>query len=120
MKKFYVASVIATIVILFSYCHTSKKATAAPVAAAPGKITYEGNVKLLIAGSCTPCHIPANGGMKKAFDNYEAVKSNVDDMIHRVGLNPGERGFMPSKKPKLSDSSIAVIKQWKEDGLMEK
>jgi hypothetical protein len=36
-------------------------------------------------------------------------------------LNPGERGFMPFKKTaKLSDSTIAVFKQWKEDGLGEK
>lgn len=116
MKKFAVSGVIAMIVLLFSYCSHSKKA-AAPVVA---KVTYEADIKPLIAGKCAPCHIPASGGNKKALDTYTSAKADVDDMVHRVELAPTERGFMPFRKPKLSDSTIAVFKQWKADGLLEK
>lgn len=116
MKKYAVLAIIALIAILFTYCHSGKKATAA----VNTKITYEANIKPLIAGKCTPCHIPANGGNKKAYDNYTAAKGDVDGILHRVMLNPGEKGYMPFKKEKLSDSAIAVIQQWKADGLLEK
>lgn len=117
MKKFAVFAVIATIVVLFSYCTHSKKASTA--AAAP-KVTYETDVKPLLAGKCTPCHFPANGGNKKALDTYAAAKADLDDIVHRVELNPTDRGFMPFRKAKLSDSTIAVLKQWKADGMLEK
>lgn len=117
MRKLIVFSMIGAIVVIFSYCTSSKKAstTAAPAVA---KVTYEGNIKPLIAGKCSPCHV--SGGNKKPFDSYAAAKSDIDDMVHRVELNPTDRGFMPFRKSKLSDSTIAVFKQWKADGLLEK
>jgi hypothetical protein len=118
MKKFAVSAVIVLIVMTFSYCSHSKKATAA--APVVHKVTYESDIKPLIVGKCSPCHIPASGGNKKALDTYVAAKDNADDMVHRVDLTPGERGFMPFKKAKLSDSTIMVFKQWKADGLLEK
>jgi hypothetical protein len=119
MKKLTVSAAIIMVVMVFSYCTHTKKATAsAPVA--PVKLTYEGDLKPLIAGKCTPCHIPADGGSKKPFATYVAVKADIDDMIHRISLNPGEHGYMPSRKPKLSDSTIMVFKQWKTDGMLEK
>jgi hypothetical protein len=119
MKKLTVVATIAVIVLVFSYCtHTKKASASAPPVAA--KTTYENDIKPLIMGKCAPCHIPASGGNKKAYDSYAAAKEDIDDMIHRITLNPGEHGFMPARKPKLSDSTIAVFKQWKADGLTEK
>ena len=41
-------------------------------------------------------------------------------MIRRIELNPTDKGFMPFRKTeKLSDSTIAVFKQWKADGMLE-
>jgi cytochrome c553 len=119
MKKLTVIALIALVAMVFSYCTHAKKAAGAPVAAA-GKVTYETDLKPLIAGKCAPCHMPASGGNKKAYDNYSAVKGDIDDMLHRIALNPGEHGYMPSRKPKLNDSTIQVFKQWKADGLLEK
>jgi hypothetical protein len=106
---------IATTVLLYN-CSGSKKATAS----APPPSTYETQLKTVIQGNCTPCHIPAKGGNKKPYDNFANVKSDIDEILRRIQLNPGEKGFMPFKKAKLSDSTIAVFKKWKEDGLMEK
>ncbi len=117
MKKIFMLSVLGTAVLFFSNCGTSKKAASAP----PPKLTYETNLQAVIQANCTPCHIPAKGGNKRPYDNFANVKTDIDEMIRRIELNPGDRGFMPFRKSaKLSDSTINVFKQWKADGLLEK
>ncbi len=115
MQKFIVLAVVAAVVLVAVNCGSSKKATAS----AP-KLSYETDLQTVIATKCTPCHIPAKGGKKKAYDTYAAVKEDIDAMISRIELNPGEKGFMPFKGARLSDSVITVFKQWRADGLMEK
>lgn len=115
MKKYFIiAGLIVSATFLYN-CSSSKKTASVPVAA-----TYESNVKTLVETHCTPCHIPTKGGNKKSYDNFANVKADIDDIIRRIELNPGERGYMPFKRPKLSDSTIAVFKKWKSDGLAEK
>ena len=114
MKKYYVPLLLVLTSVVFSYCHSSKKATAAIP-----KLTYQNNIETIIAANCSPCHIPAKGGNKKPLDTYASVQENIDDIVHRIELNPADKGFMPFKKPKLSDSTIAVFKQWKTDGLLQ-
>lgn len=117
MKKIYVSSLIVLMAVFLSYCHTAKKAAAAtPVSA----VTYEKSIQPILVNSCAPCHIPSKGGNKEALDSYANAKKDIDDILHRVQLSPEERGFMPSRHPKLSDSTIAVLKQWKDSGLAEK
>lgn len=117
MKIYFLATALVVTAFLFSYCHSSKKAASKTMEAA--KSNYTSSIQTLIGANCSPCHIPAKGGNKKALDTYEAAKTNIDDIIRRIGLNPIDRGFMPFKKPRLSDSTIAVFRQWKTDGLME-
>ena len=116
MKKYVVLSSVAIAAIVFSNCNSAKKATATEIP----KSTYATQMSAVIMNNCTPCHIPAKGGFKKAYDNYAAVKTDIDEIIRRIQLNPGERGFMPFKKTaKLSDSTIAIFKKWKDDGMLE-
>ncbi len=114
MKKFYVSSLIVMMAMFLSYCHTAKKAAAA----AP--VTYEASIQPIVMSSCAPCHVPSKGGNKEPLDVYANAKKDIDDIIRRVQLNPEERGFMPMRHPKLSDSTITVFKKWKESGLAEK
>lgn len=102
--------------IILSNCTSSKKTTTT----AAVKSTYEANMTSVLTTHCTPCHFPAKGGNKRPYDNYANVKSDIDEIIRRIELNPGDRGFMPFKHPRLSDSTIAVFKQWKADGMVEK
>ncbi len=118
MKKYFALSVIAVAALIFSNCNPSKKATADAPKEAP-KSTYAVNVTTVIMNNCTPCHVPAKGGNKKPYDNFANVKSDIDEIIRRIELNPGDRGFMPFKHPKLNDSTITVFKQWKADGMLE-
>jgi hypothetical protein len=115
MKKYIILSGIITVALIFVNCGSSKKTTASQ---AP-KSTYAANVSTVIMNYCTPCHIPAKGGNKKAYDNFANTKADIDEIIRRIELNPGDRGYMPFKKPKLNDSTIAVFKQWKADGMLE-
>ncbi len=118
MRKSFAFFILLAVSVLFAYCSHSKKATAT-VTEVP-KLTYQANIQPIILGSCAPCHIPSQNGSKKAYDNYANTSADADDIIMRIQLNPGDRGFMPFKHPKLSDSTINVFKQWKADGLLEK
>ncbi|MEO6611882.1 MAG: hypothetical protein ABIT05_09935 [Chitinophagaceae bacterium] len=119
MKKLLILASIVAIIFVFANCNSAKKSAGATVAAV--KSTYEANVQTTIMANCVPCHIPAKGGNKKAYDTFASVKGDIDEIIRRIELNPGERGFMPFKKStKLSDSTIAIFKKWRDDGMMEK
>ncbi|MBL0232704.1 MAG: hypothetical protein IPQ08_03460 [Chitinophagaceae bacterium] len=113
MKKFLVLTMLASTVFFLSNCGSAKKA------AAPRKLTYKTDISVLIDQNCSPCHIPSKGGKKKAFDNYASVKMDIDDMIKRIDLQPTDRGFMPFRGKKLSDSTINAFKQWRTDGVLE-
>src|SRR5215510_2155075 len=123
MKKFLIpVGVISLSVIVFAGCHSKKKAMTEPTANAttnPAAVSYAVSVKSIVASNCTPCHIPAQGGNKKALDTYDALKANIDDVLRRIQLNPTDMGFMPFKHSKLSDSTIAVFKQWHDAGMPE-
>lgn len=115
MKKIMVFTALAGLAFTLTYCNASKKA-----AKRKPKMNYETNVQAVIEGYCSPCHIPAKGGKKPPLDTYAAVTKHIDDILRRVQLNPTDRGFMPDRKPKLSDSTINILKQWKTDGMLEK
>ena len=117
MKKIYVIGCIF-LGVSFQYCSSAKKSTGADPKGNV-KLTYVSNVQPLISTHCSPCHIPPKGS-KLALDNYAAARENIADVIHRINLNPGERGFMPFKHDKLNDSLINVFVKWKSDGLLEK
>ncbi|MER3497663.1 MAG: hypothetical protein C4308_02985 [Chitinophagaceae bacterium] len=115
MKKyFFLASITASVFVLTN-CHSTKKAATEPVVA---KATYQTDVQNLVLNNCSPCHIHAKGGRVKPLDTYDALKANIDEVIHRIQLNPGDKGFMPFKRAKLSDSTINVFKKWRDDGLL--
>jgi mono/diheme cytochrome c family protein len=122
MKKFLIpVGVISLSVIVLAACHHKKPQTepTANAAANPSAVSYAVNVKSIVATHCSPCHIPAQGGNKKALDTYDALKANIDDAIRRISLNPTDMGFMPFKHEKLSDSTIAIFKQWRDAGMAE-
>lgn len=116
MKKYLIATGVLFAGLALTQCNPAKKASKTAVP----KTNYSSNVTSVIMNSCSPCHIPSKGGNKKPYDNYANVKTDIDEIIRRVQLNPTDRGFMPFKKQaKLPDSTIAVFVKWKADGLLE-
>jgi mono/diheme cytochrome c family protein len=114
MKKTSVLLSMICATTIFQFCSSTKnQAKAVP------KVTYIGNVESLMQTHCTPCHFPPKGN-KKPLDTYAAVKDEIGEILESIQKNPGEKGFMPMKHPKLSDSTIKVFVQWQKDGLLEK
>ena len=114
MKK---ALTFIFIIIAFTlqFCTSSKRMTASKRM----PLTYAANIQPLMAANCTPCHFPPKG-FKKPYNTYQSVKTDIGEIIARIGKNPDEKGFMPFKHPKLSDSVIHVFVAWNSDGLLEK
>lgn len=112
MKKILALSLLLCVMV-FQYCSSSRRIKASP------KVSYVTNIQPVLQASCTPCHFPP-GGNKKPLNSYAAAKDNIDDIIARIQKNPGEKGFMPMKHPKLPDSTIQLFMRWKNDGLVEK
>ena len=109
MKKRLVFLLLPAFAIL-QFCSPSKKATVV-------KSNFEENIKPLVSTSCSPCHTTGN---KSKLLEFAVAKEQADDIIRRINLTPADKGFMPFKHPKLSDSAIAVFVKWKADGLLEK
>ncbi len=115
MRKISVTLFVVVVVLVFSYCSSSKKA-----AVTVAKVTYQANIMQLVQANCAPCHFPEKGGRKKPLDNYNSVVAQLDEVMRRIQLPSGTRGAMPDKKPRMSDSTINAFVQWKTDGLLEK
>ena len=111
MKKTLIFIAFIATVVLFQFCSSARKAQKA----AP-KLSYATDVQNLVSTHCSPCHVGANAKQKK-LDSYDAAKTNIDDIIRRIRLNPTDRGFMPFRHPKLPDSTIQVFVTWRNDGL---
>lgn len=115
MNKYVIIAVLSFLSFILVYCNPAKKASRNVV-----KATYTNDVSSLVMSNCSPCHMPANGGKKKPYDSYANVKADIDEIIKRIELNPGDKGFMPMRRTtRLSDSVIAVFKKWKNDGQVE-
>ena len=111
---------VFTLILITVFAACSKKSSPGKTVAEPPKVNYTADVTPLLQAKCTPCHLPSKGGNKANFENYESAKKYAGDIIARIQLNPGDRGFMPFKHAKLSEVEIALFKKWVEDGLLEK
>ncbi|MBC7659379.1 MAG: hypothetical protein H7249_06695 [Chitinophagaceae bacterium] len=78
---------------------------AAPAAAAI-PISFDGQIKDIVAKNCVSCH--------EGYANYKELVSHGDIIIQRL-----EAGTMPQAAP-LPDSEIAVFLAWKDAGYLEK
>jgi len=103
-----------TVITVFIAC--TKKASPAKIVLT----TYTVDILPLVQAKCTPCHLPSKGGNKGNFENYESAKNYAAQMLDRVMIAPGQRGFMPKNHDKLADTEIALIKKWIDQGVLEK
>lgn len=113
MKKILIPALFFATVVIFEFCSSSKKAQKSVP-----KTSYSTDVQSIVATNCSPCHIGA-GAKQKKLDSYDAVKPNIDEIIRRIQLNPTDKGFMPFRHPKLTDSTTQILVKWRNDGLMQ-
>jgi mono/diheme cytochrome c family protein len=98
--------------LLFTACDKDSDAVAV-------KVTYDNDAKPIFVANCTPCHLTGGANPNK-WDDYATAKSKIDVILDRVNRAEGAAGHMPKNGPKLSDATIAILTQWKADGLLEK
>ncbi len=87
----------------------------------PEIVTYQ-EVKPIINNVCLSCHSnPPQNGAPMPLLNYDNVKDAVlsRDLLNKISKNEGEDGLMPLGGPRLPQSSIDLIFQWNENGLLE-
>src|SRR5436189_3898287 len=109
MKKLFIFS-LSFMALALGFCTSSKKTSGSSTETTKkATVTYLANIQPIVNNNCGPCHFPPKGN-KKPLDNYADVKSEVDDIISRIQLNPEDRGFMPARHPKLSDTDIQAFK----------
>ncbi len=81
------------------------------------KITFKANIQPAIANSCKPCHVA--GGGNTTYTEFAKASAGVDGILNRVNRAEGTAGFMPFGGSKLDAATLALIEQWKTDGLLE-
>jgi len=119
MKNFKISLLIIVFSIILMNCRTSKKGVSEYIPVEK-KVSYETDIKPIIAASCTPCHIPPQG-RKEPLENYIHVKENISSILERVKLPQDNRKFMPpvNKKPALTTDEIAILEKWQQQNMPE-
>ena len=85
-------------------------------------ITYTNDVKAIIDGNCLNCHSdPPTNEAPTALVTYNQVRNSTENgtLISRIQRQMSESGAMPIDGPRLSQSLIDVIVQWRADGFIE-
>jgi mono/diheme cytochrome c family protein len=85
----------------------------------PDTVTYNNSVKAIIDANCIACHGNSSPAANLSLTNYNQVADSVDDIIDRIERPQGAQGMMPQSGTRLPQSSIDIIKKWRDDGLDE-
>lgn len=85
-------------------------------------ITYTQTVRSIINDNCISCHAstPVNGA-PMSLTTYANVKNAVlsRGLLDRISRPQGSPGLMPNGGTRLPQSTIDLIVQWEDDGLLE-
>ena len=81
-------------------------------------ITYQNNIKAIIANNCLNCHstVPTNGA-PMSLNNLASLKEAILNrgLINRINLDPSNNLAMPLGGPKLLQSQINSIVKWQNE-----
>ena len=84
------------------------------------KVTYTTDTKAIFVANCTPCHLAGSSVNANKWDDYTQAKAKIANILDRIQRAEGTAGAMPRNGKKLPDATIAKIKKWLDDGLLEK
>lgn len=82
-------------------------------------VTFERNIKKLIVGKCSPCHLQG-GDRNNKWDNYTNLKTQITGVMGRVRKIPSDPLFMPKNGEKLTDAEMNLLNRWIDGGLLER
>ncbi|MFY7810248.1 MAG: hypothetical protein ACOVQ2_00810 [Flavobacterium sp.] len=104
------------LVIVFLNVNCNSDSESDLKAPTPILVNYKENIKPIMSVKCNYCH---NGQGLTSYLTYEETKNSIIQILNRIQKNEGEAGFMPSGRPKLSQSDINTFLKWQTDGLLE-
>ena len=80
----------------------------------PVTVTYTNAIKSIIDNNCTNCHgsVPSNGA-SIPLNTHLSVKVSADNVIDRISRAQGAGGMAPKNGPRLPQSTIDKIINWK-------
>lgn len=84
-------------------------------------VVYQ-DVQPIFVNNCIVCHSnPPQNGAPMSLMTFDAVVNavNTRGLLNRISRNEGESGLMPLGGPRLPQTSINLIVQWVDDGLIE-
>lgn len=115
-----------SVTLLVSSCTTNSFDDLEPIQSMSDSIpsltvTYQ-DVRFVFDNVCTACHSnpPQNGApmsLENFFDAREAVLNR--GLLDRISRSEGALGLMPLGGPRLPQTTIDLLIQWNEDGLLE-
>lgn len=101
--------------------------SAGSFAQAAGKLTFDADIKPVFKEHCSSCHNPEKKKGDLDLSNYQALMAGGGSgevvkpgkgeasLLYRTMAHL-EDPSMPPKKPKLSDKTLALFKQWIDEG----
>ena len=115
MKKVMILAVVIAGSLALQNCKTTQTAQV-PVSGAT--VSYQRDILPMMNNHCGPCHASPDGKIVH-LDNYDNAKREIHSMIKLVSLPHDDPKFMPfkNKKPALSDTQIAMLKKWRDEGM---
>lgn len=82
-------------------------------------VTYVNDIAPIMSAACVSCHgSPPTNGAPFALINFSQVSQRVNGIFNRMNLSSGSPGAMPPSG-RLPQSTIDLIQQWIDDGLLE-
>jgi uncharacterized membrane protein len=88
----------------------------------PAELVTFQDVRFVFDNICQQCHSnPPQNGAPMPLVTYTNVKQAVENrgLIDRISRPEGAQGLMPLGGPRLPQTTIDLIMQWNEDGLLE-
>lgn len=108
--------------VMSSYCTTrTMDDVMEPIPLEQDLVTFQ-DVKFVFDNVCQECHSnPPQNGAPMPLVTFENVRNAVLDrgLLDRISREEGESGAMPLGGPRLPQTTIDLIFQWNEDGLIE-
>ncbi|MCF8368490.1 MAG: hypothetical protein K9G76_05560 [Bacteroidales bacterium] len=112
---------ILALIVIFQSCYYDNEEELYPDAGDcdTTNVTYSGTISIILAENCTSCH---GGDFPQAnikVDNYNDLKTVVDNGRFWGAINH-ENGFspMPKNLPQLNECNLKKIKIWIDNGAL--
>jgi uncharacterized membrane protein len=128
MKKIVLLMAIGSFVGIISCSKDKDETTTVPVTVVDPVVVIDPNapatfatVKKIMEAKCTRCHSKAADAIAgpPLIDYGDVKRATEKNLIDRISLEKGTKGFMPQNGEKLPQSNIDLIKKWKAEGYKE-